>query len=392
MKNIFICEYSRTPIGSYQGQFKNTPAPKLGSATIESVLEKSGLNKKEINQVIMGNVLSAGVGQAPARQAALYAGLPNSVECLTINKVCGSGLKAVMLAEQAIRLNSSNIIIAGGMENMSLAPHYILKSRTGLGFGNSKLNDAILYDGLWDPYNNMVMGNCAEILVNEEKFNREEQDAFAIESYTKSNNAIQKGYFKNEIIPIKLKIKKDNMLIDTDEEPLKFNKDKIISLKPVFDKKGTITAANASSLNDGAAVVLLASEDKIIEHKIKPKAKIISHASYAMEPLYFTKAPINAIKKVLKQSSLDINDIDLFEINEAFSCVPMVAMKSLNIPNEKVNIHGGAVSLGHPIGASGARILVTLLSALERTNKKYGLACLCIGGGEASAMIIERID
>jgi len=392
MRNIFICEYSRTPIGSYQGQFKNISAPKLGSAVIESVVEKSSLNKQDINQVIMGNVLSAGVGQAPSRQASLYAGLPDSVECLTINKVCGSGLKAVMLAEQAISLNPSDIIIAGGMENMSLAPHYVANSRTGLGFGNSKLNDAILHDGLWDPYNNMVMGNCAEILVNEEKFDRKSQDIFAIESYTRSNNAIQKGYFKNEIVPIKLKIKKEDILIDTDEEPLKFNKDKIMSLKPVFDRDGTITAANASSLNDGAAVVLLASEDKINEHKINPKAKIISHASYAMEPLYFTKAPINAIKKVLKKSNLDINDIDLFEINEAFSCVPMVAMKALNIPFEKVNIHGGAVSLGHPIGASGARILVTLLSALERTNKKYGLACLCIGGGEASAMIIERID
>lgn len=392
MRNIFICEYSRTPIGSYQGQFKNISAPRLGSAVIESVVEKSSLNKQDINQVIMGNVLSAGVGQAPSRQASLYAGLPNSVECLTINKVCGSGLKAVMLAEQAISLNPSDIIIAGGMENMSLAPHYVANSRTGLGFGNSKLNDAILHDGLWDPYNDMMMGNCAEILVNEEKFDRKSQDIFAIESYTRSNNAIQKGYFKNEIVPIKLKIKKEDILIDTDEEPLKFNKDKIMSLKPVFDRDGTITAANASSLNDGAAVVLLASEDKINEHKINPKAKIISHVSYAMEPLYFTKAPIYAIKKVLKKSNLDINDIDLFEINEAFSCVPMVAMKALNIPFEKVNIHGGAVSLGHPIGASGARILVTLLSALERTNKKYGLACLCIGGGEASAMIIERID
>jgi len=390
--NTFICEYSRTPIGSYQGQFKSIAAPKLGSIVIESLMQKSGLNKEEVNQVIMGNVLSAGVGQAPARQAALYAGLSNSVECLTINKVCGSGLKAIMLAEQAIALNPDDIIVAGGMENMSLAPHYVINSRAGIGFGNSKLNDAILHDGLWDPYNNMVMGNCAEILVNEEKFNRKDQDIFAIDSYTKSNNAIQNGYFKNEIVPVNVKIKKEDILIDTDEEPLKFNKDKIMSLKPVFDRDGTITAANASSLNDGAAAVLLVSETKINKYKIRPKAKIISHASYAMEPLYFTKAPINAIKKVLKQSNLNINDIDLFEINEAFSCVPMVAMKALNIPDEKVNIHGGAVSLGHPIGASGARILVTLLSALERTNKKYGLACLCIGGGEASAMIIERID
>ena len=229
----------------------------------------------------------------------------------------------------------------------------------------------------------------AEVLVNEEKFNREEQDTFAIESYTRSNNAIQKGYFKNEIVPIKISVKKKDIFIDTDEEPLKFNKDKIISLKPVFDKNGTITAANASSLNDGAAAVLLISEDKINEYKIKPRAKIISHTSYAMEPLYFTRAPINAIKKVLKKSNLDINEIDLFEINEAFSCVPMVAMKELNIPNEKVNIHGGAVSLGHPIGASGSRIVATLINALSDKGLKYGIASLCIGGGEASAMLLE---
>jgi len=392
MRNIFICEYSRTAIGSYQGQFKNISAPKLGATVIREVLKKSSLNKKDINQVIMGNVLSAGIGQAPARQAALYAGLPYSVECMTINKVCGSGLKAIMLAEETISLNPSNIIIAGGMENMSLAPHYIMHSRSGLGFGNSNLKDAILIDGLWDPYNNMAMGNCAETLVKEETFSRKEQDLFAIESYTRSNHAIKEGYFKNEITPVEITTKKGTLVIDVDEEPLKFNKNKITSLKPAFDKEGTITAANASSLNDGAAAVLLASKDQLDKKNITPKARIVSHVSFAMDPLYFTRAPINAIKKVLKKANLNINEIDLFEINEAFSCVPMVAMKELNIPHKKVNIHGGAVSLGHPIGASGARILVTLLSVLERTKKKYGLACLCIGGGEASAMIIERID
>ena len=390
MDNTYICEYSRTPIGSYQGQLKDIPAPKLGAYTIKSLLNKTKIDKSEIEEVIMGNVLSAGVGQAPARQASIYAGLDYSTECMTINKVCGSGLKAIMLADQSIRSQGVDCIIAGGMENMSLAPHYI-SGRKGLNFGDSKLKDAILMDGLWDPYNNVAMGSCAEILVDEENFSREEQDAFAIESYKRSNHAIKKGYFKNEIVPIEIQTKKGTILVDTDEEPLRFDEQKIKNINPVFKKNGSITAANASSLNDGAASVLIASKNKIDKYGIIPKAKIISHASFAMEPVYFTKAPIYAIKKVLDKAELSINEIDLFEINEAFSCVSLVAMKELNIPHEKININGGAVSLGHPIGASGARILVTLLNALERKQKRFGVACLCIGGGEASAMIVERI-
>ena len=391
MSNTYICQYSRTPIGSYQGQLKNISATKLGAVTIKDVIAKSNIKEKYIDEVIMGNVLSAGIGQAPARQAAIYSGLPYSVRCLTVNKVCGSGLKAIMLADQSIVLGDSNLIIAGGMENMSLAPYYLLNSRTGMSFGDSKLIDSIMHDGLKDPYDNVPMGNCAEVLVKEEKYSREEQDNFAIESYKKSNNAINKGYFKNEIAPVEVQLKRKIIIVDTDEEPLKFNEDKIKMLRPAFDKEGTITAANASSLNDGAASVLLASEDAVNKHDIKVKAKIISHTSFAMEPVYFTKAPIFAIKKLLEKSSMSINEIDLFEINEAFSCVAIAAMQYLDIPQEKINVNGGAVSLGHPIGASGARILVTLLNALERNNKKFGIACLCIGGGESSAMLIERV-
>ena len=392
MDNTFICSYSRTPIGSFQGNLKKVHAAKLGANTINATLEKIKFDALNIDEVIMGNVLSAGLGQAPARQAAIYAGLPYSTECMTINKVCGSGLKAVMLADQSIKTGNSNFVIAGGMENMSMAPYYIKNGRNGLKFGNSKLIDSILFDGLIDPYDNIAMGNCAEILVHEEKFSRLEQDDFAIESYKRSNSAIKKGIFNNEISPVEIKNKDKITIVNCDEEPLKFNEDKIKKLKPAFDKEGSITAANASSLNDGAASLLIASKDKINEFKIKPVAEIIGHVSYAMEPKYFTKAPIYAINKLLEKTGIDINEIDLFEINEAFSCVAIAAMKDLRIPHSKLNIFGGAVSLGHPIGASGARILVTLLNALEQKQKKFGLACLCIGGGEAAAILVERIN
>ena len=311
---------------------------------------------------------------------------------MTINKVCGSGLKSIMLADQSIKLNNSNIVIAGGIENMSLAPYYVRNGRKGMGFGHNELIDSIIYDGLWDPYNNVLMGNCGEILSKENHYLREDQDKFAIESYKKANNAIKKGLFKNEISEVKVVNKKGIKIIDTDEEPLKFNEEKVKLLKPAFEKNGAITAANASSLSDGSAAVILASSDRIKQYDLKPIAKIIGHASFAMDPKYFTKAPIYAIEKVLKNASLKINDIDLFEINEAFSCVPLVAMDQLKIPMEKLNIHGGAVALGHPIGASGTRILVTLLNALSLNNCKYGVASLCIGGGEASAMIVEMCN
>ena len=387
--NVYICAFGRTPIGAFQGSLSKIPAPELGAIVVKHLLNITSLDNSRINEVIMGNVLSANLGQAPARQVALNAGLENNVECMTINKVCGSGLKSIMLANQSIRLNADNIIVAGGMENMSLAPYYLDKSRSGMIFGHNNVIDSILKDGLWDPYNDFAMGNCAEVLNKEYGFSKQDQDLYAIESYKRANNAISNKIFKNEIVNVEFKSKKGSVIIDTDEEPLKFNEEKISKLKPAFDKNGSITAANASSLSDGAAAVLLASDEMINKYSLKPIAKIIGQASFAIEPLYFTKAPIYAIQKVLKKSNFNIEDVDLFEINEAFSCVPMVAMKELNIPHSKVNINGGAVSLGHPIGASGTRIVATLINALSDKGLKYGIASLCIGGGEASAMLLE---
>tara|TARA_B110000263_G_scaffold216969_1_gene202797 strand:+ start:1849 stop:3072 length:1224 start_codon:yes stop_codon:yes gene_type:complete len=390
--NSFIYDYTRTPIGAFQGSLSTIKATQLGSIVINSIINRNKIDKNKINQVIMGNVLSSNLGQAPARQAALEANLPYNVECLTINKVCGSGLKSIMLGDDSIRLGNSSFLICGGMENMSLAPYYIEKGREGLGFGHKSLTDSILKDGLWDPYNDCAMGNCAEVLSKEEGYSRKSQDEFAIESYKRSNQAIQNGDFKDEITPVLIKIKKEEIIFDTDEEPVKFREDKILKLKPAFIKDGTITAANASSLSDGAAAVLLGSDLIGVESKMKPKARIIAHTSFATEPLYFTKAPIYAIEKVLGLAKLNLNDIDLFEINEAFSCVPMIAIDTLNISLDKVNVNGGAVSMGHPIGASGSRILVTLLNALRVRKLKYGIASICIGGGEASAIVVENYD
>jgi acetyl-CoA C-acetyltransferase len=387
-----IVSIARTPIGSFQGAFSSVPTVRLGAVVIKSALERAGIEGNEINEVIMGNVIPAGEGQAPARQAAIYAGLPNSVECMTINKVCGSGLKAVMLADQAIRCGDAEIVIAGGMENMSLAPYYLTDARDGMRLGHKKVLDAIIRDGLWDPYGDIHMGNCAETLAKEENYSREEQDAFAVESYRRSMEAIEKGYFKNEIIPVEVPQRKGNpLIVDTDEEPGKGKPEKFSKLKPAFESDGTITAANASSINDGAAALVVMSADTATVYDIKPLCKIIAQSSYAHEPLYFTTAPGKAIQKVLDKTGLLIKDIDLFEINEAFSNVTLAAMREHNIPHEKVNIHGGAVSMGHPIGASGARILVTLISALKQKKKKLGLATLCIGGGEAAAVVVETV-
>ena len=387
-----IVSIARTSIGSFQGSLSTVPTVKLGAVVIKSALERAGIEGNEVNEVIMGNVIPAGEGQAPARQAAIYAGLPNSVECMTINKVCGSGLKAVMLADQAIRCGDAEIVIAGGMENMSLAPYYLTDARDGMRLGHKKVLDAIICDGLWDPYGDIHMGNCAETLAKEENYSREEQDAFAVESYRRSMEAIEKGYFKNEIIPVEVPLRKGNpLIVDTDEEPGKGKPEKFSKLKPAFESDGTITAANASSINDGAAALVVMSADTATVYDIKPLCKIIAQSSYAHEPLYFTTAPGKAIQKVLDKTGLLIKDIDLFEINEAFSNVTLAAMREHNIPHEKVNIHGGAVSMGHPIGASGARILVTLISALKQKKKKLGLATLCIGGGEAAAVVVETV-
>ena len=391
MSSALILSARRTPVGSFQGAFSNLPAPRLGATAIQAALQAAGVSGADVQECIMGEVLTAGVGQAPARQAALYAGLANTVPCMTINKVCGSGLKAVMLAADNIQLGHTDIAVAGGQENMTLAPHLLENSRAGYRMGHVTATDSMIKDGLWDPYSNFHMGNAAEICVKEFKFSRQAQDDFAIESYKRAQAAWQAGWFKNEIAPVTLTGKGGSQTFDTDEEPGKARFDKIPELKPAFDKDGSITAANASKINDGGAAVVLASEKAVKEKGLKPIARIVSHGTYAHDPKWFTTAPVTAIKKALERAKLKIDDIDLFEINEAFAVVTMVAMKELNIPHSKVTVHGGAIAIGHPIGASGARILTTLVHGLGQKGKKYGLATLCIGGGEAVAMIVERL-
>ena len=380
----FIVNAFRTPIGSFRGELSSFYAPQLGSKVIEHIIKKSNIDVKNYNEVIMGNVLSAGLGQAPARQAAILGGLPNSTECLTINKMCGSGLKAVMLADSEIRSRGADTIIAGGMESMSNAPLLMKKNPNKI--GHHKMLDSMVHDGLWDAYNEMHMGSCAEMLAVSKNYSREAQDEYAIKSYKRAQDAIDKGFFSDEIISI------DNgELITTDEEPRKAKFEKIPVIRPAFDKNGTITAANASKLNDGAAAVVLMSGKKMEEYGIEPIARVIAHCSFAHDPKWFTTAPGKAIEKILKIAKMKKNDIDIWEINEAFSAVAMAAIEDFELDDSMVNIYGGAVALGHPIGASGARILATLLTALDKKNKNIGLATLCIGGGEASAMIIEKL-
>lgn len=391
MKNVVIVSAVRTAIGSFQGIFSDIKATELGAYAIKGALEKIKLNPNEVNEVIMGNVLTGGEGQAPARQAALSAGLPNHVECLTINKVCGSGLKAVMLGAQAIALGDADVVVAGGMENMSNAPYLLDKARTGYRMGNGTIIDSMIHDGLWNPYSNEHMGNIAELCASECNISRDSQDEFSIRSYQLANDSIKTGKFKNEIIPIEIKDKKGNLtILDTDEEPAKVKYDKIPTLKPVFKKDGSVTAANASSINDGAAALVLMSEEKVKLLGLKPLVRIVAQASAAKAPEWFTTAPVDVIHKVLGKAGKKIDEIDLFEINEAFAVVTLAAKNELNIPIEKINVNGGSVAIGHPIGASGARILVTLIHALETHNKKTGMAAICIGGGEAAGLIVEK--
>lgn len=390
MENVVIVSSLRTPVGSFQGGLSSLPAPKLGALVIKETLSRTNLSSDAVDEVIMGEVLTAGVGQAPARQAAIFGGLKNTTPCMTINKVCGSGLKAVMLGADSIKLGHSKIVLAGGQENMTLAPHLLENSRSGYRMGPAPISDSMIKDGLWDPYGNKHMGSLGDLCAKEYHFTREMQDQFAIESYQYAQKAVTNNYFKNEIVPVTIESRKGNVVVDKDEEPFNTKFDKIPGLKPAFEKEGTVTAANASKLNDGAAVHLLMSETTAKEKGLKPLAKIVSYATFAHDPNYFTTAPVGAIKKALAQANLKAADIDHWEINEAFSVVTMVAMKELEIPRERVNPHGGAVAIGHPIGASGARILTTLVHGLHTHNKKYGLATLCIGGGEAVAMIIER--
>tara|TARA_Y100001968_G_scaffold74258_1_gene65696 strand:+ start:4893 stop:6068 length:1176 start_codon:yes stop_codon:yes gene_type:complete len=391
MSNVIV-SFSRTPIGSFLGSLSAVSAPRLGSIAISSALKKINLDFELIDRVIMGNVLSAGVGQAPARQASIYAGLPEKVDCLTINKMCGSGLQSIMLADQIINSNPNEIIVAGGMENMSMAPHYLLKSRQGTKMGEGKLVDGMVTDGLWDVYNNKHMGNCAEMCAEKYNITREEQDDYAILSYKRSQESISNGKFSNEIVPVEISTRKSDITIDQDEEPSRVSFDKLKALKPVFQKDGTVTAGNASTINDGASVCVVMSSQKASELNLEPIAKISHHCSSSHSPEWFTTAPIHSTSKLLDKAKININDVDLFEINEAFSVVTLAAIGQLNLDINKVNIYGGAVSMGHPIGASGARIMCTLLNALKSEDKTHGIASICIGGGEASSMLVERLS
>jgi acetyl-CoA C-acetyltransferase len=387
-----IVDGCRTPIGSFGGSLASISAPRLGAVVISELIKRSGIDKELINEVIMGSVLTSGVGQAPARQATLFGGLPTSVECMTLNKVCGSGLKSVMLAAQAIALGDAEVIIAGGMESMSNVPYILEKARNGYRMGHGQIIDGMIKDGLWDVYNDFHMGNAAEICAKEYSITREMQDEYATMSYRRTIDAQQHGYFKDEIVPVSIPQKgSDPLLITEDEEPKKVKFDKIPSLKPAFIPNGTITAANASKINDGAAAVLVMAKETAMKLGLTPIARIIGYGSFAKKPEWFTTAPADAISKVLKKANLTKDQIDLFEINEAFAVVNLAVNKILDLDVKKTNVHGGAVALGHPIGASGTRILVTLLHAMKRQNAKRGLASLCIGGGEASALIVERI-
>lgn len=393
MKKVYILSAVRTPIGSFLGGLSTLSATKLGSVAIEGAIAKAGIDKSMVDEVIMGNVLSAGLGQAPARQAAKFAGLPDKVVCTTVNKVCASGMKAVALAAQSIMLGDADIIVAGGMESMSNVPHYLRNSRTGQKLGDMSLIDGMVFDGLTDVYNGVHMGNCAELCAKEEKISREEQDAFAIESYKRSAKAWQEGKFTNEVVPVSVPQRKgDPVMVNEDEEYKNVKFEKIPTLSPVFQKDGTVTAANASTLNDGAAALVLISEDKMKELGLKPIATIVSYADAEQAPEWFTTAPSLAIPKALKKAGLEKSQIDYWEINEAFSVVSLANIRKLGLDPSRVDVFGGAVSLGHPLGASGARILVTLINVLKQHNGRFGAAGICNGGGGASAMVIENIN
>ena len=390
-KRVVIVSAVRTPIGSFMGGLSTVAAPRLGAVAIKGALDKINLDPNLVDEVYMGNVVQAGVGQAPARQAAIFAGLPNTVACTTINKVCASGMKAVMLGAQAIQCGDAEIVVAGGMENMSLIPHY-MNLRNGTKFGPATMLDGMQKDGLTDAYNNSAMGVCADLCAAEYNFTREDQDNYAIQSYERSANAWNSGKFDNEIVPVAVPQRKgDPIIVAKDEEFTNVKLDKIPSLNPVFTKDGTVTAANASTINDGAAAVILMSEEKAIALGLKPLAYIKGYADVAQEPKWFTTSPAKALPKALEKAGIAISDVDYFEFNEAFAVVGLANSKILGLGNSNVNVNGGAVSLGHPLGCSGVRIIVTLINVLEQNNGTIGAAAICNGGGGASAIVIERI-
>jgi acetyl-CoA C-acetyltransferase len=383
VKEVVILSAARTPVGSFLGKLSALPAPALGSSAIRAALERATVRPDEIEQVLMGNVLSAGVGQAPARQASIGAGIPSSVPCVTVSKVCGSGMRAVMDAANGIRAEEYEVAVAGGMESMSNAPYLLDRARTGYRMGHGTLVDSMIKDGLWDPYNDVHMGSCAEMCVAKYSFTREEQDAYSLESYRRAQEAAKSGLAAEEIVPIEVPQKKGApSIIDTDEEPFVAPLDRMATLKPAFQKDGTVTAANSSKINDGAAALVTSSAEWAARRGAKPIARIVAYSSVA-------QAPGGAIVKLLEKAGLSVSDVDLFEINEAFAAVALAAIRDLDLDRAKVNVRGGAVALGHPIGASGARILTTLVHALRQQGKRRGIAAICIGGGEATAMLVE---
>ncbi|WP_210114390.1 acetyl-CoA C-acyltransferase [Hymenobacter elongatus] len=391
IKEVYIISAVRTPIGSFGGSLASVSATDLGAIALKGALEKAGVDPKEVEQVIMGNVISANLGQAPARQAAKKAGLPDTVECTTVNKVCASGTKAIMFAAQAIMLGQADVILAGGMESMSNVPYYLDKARFGAKYGHSQMIDGLMKDGLWDPYNDYAMGNAAEHTAKEMGFTREDQDAFAIESYTRSAKAAKEGKKKNEIVPVTIESRGKTTVIEDDEEYLKVDFSKVAGLRPAFTKDGTVTAANASTLNDGAAAILLMSKEKAEALGVKPIGKIRGFADAEQAPEWFTTSPSLAIPKALKHAGIEASEVDFYEINEAFSVVSLANNKLLNLEGTKVNVYGGAVSLGHPLGASGARIVTTLLNVLQNEGGKIGVTGICNGGGGASSIVVERM-
>lgn len=391
MKEVYIVAAVRTPMGSFNGALSSVSAPQLGATAIKGALDKIKLDGKEVQEVYMGCVLQAGLGQAPARQAAKFAGLPDSVICTTVNKVCASGMKAIALGAQSIMLGENDVVVAGGMENMSMVPHYLMGSRNGYRLGDAKLTDGLVFDGLTDVYNRVHMGNCAETCAKEKNISREEQDNFAIESYKRSAAAWDAGKFNDEIVPVSVPQRKgDPIVVSKDEEYTNVKLDKIPTLAPVFQKEGTVTAANASTLNDGASAVVLMSKEKMEALGLKPLAKIVSFADAEQAPEWFTTAPSVALPKALKKANLSVSDIHFWELNQAFSVVGLANMKELGLDPSKVDVNGGAVALGHPLGSSGCRIIVTLINVLKQNGGKYGAAGICNGGGGASAMIIEN--
>jgi acetyl-CoA C-acetyltransferase len=392
-EEIVIVGAARTPVGSFLGQLASLPAPRLGAIAITSALERAGVPGDRVDQVIMGNVLQAGQGQAPARQALIRAGLPDHVPAVTLHKVCGSGMRAVMMAANDLRCGDGEIMVAGGMESMSNAPYLLPGGRTGMRLGHGQVLDHMVFDGLWDPYGDKHMGNCAETCARHYSFTREEQDAFARSSYERAIRATDEGWFADEVVTVEIPVRKgDPVRVDKDEEPFRADLSKMASLRPAFEKDGTVTAGNASKINDGAAALVLTTAERARRDNLKPLARIVAHAGVAQQPEWFTTAPVGAIRRVLERAGLVLSDIDLFEVNEAFAVVALAAIKELGLPPDRLNVHGGAVALGHPIGASGARILVTLVHALRRRGMRLGCAGICIGGGEATAVVVENLS